>query len=174
MAAVAPPIPDTAAAATPNSSLSPQESPGLYPVATFDLLASFKYIKTLPGESRKSPRVDPFPPAVKALDQKKVTVIGFMAPLDVDDEGRVLEFMLMRNQLFCCYGKPLDMNEWIEVTPAGDQTVEQRLDMPLAASGVLTVGERDIEGIVIRLYHLDLEDIRPVDGENARSRPLPK
>lgn len=151
------------------------KSPGIYPLVSFDFLAGFKYQKPpLSAVQSDSPRPDPIPPAIKAFDGRHVTVAGFMAPLDVDDDGRVPLFMLMRNQTFCCYGKPLEMNEWIEVQCPAGRPVKELLDVPLAASGRLGVGEKDINGIILNIYRLDLEDLRPVNPDDINPRPLPR
>ncbi|MBX3394802.1 MAG: DUF3299 domain-containing protein [Phycisphaerae bacterium] len=152
-----------------------EKSPGIHPLVSFDFLAGFRYQKPpLTAAPSDSPRPDPIPPTIKAFDGRQVTVVGFMAPLDLDDDGRVPLFMLMRNQTFCCYGKPLEMNEWIEVQCPEGRPVKELLDVPLAASGRLGVGEKDINGIILNIYRLDLEDLRPVDPNDINPRPLPR
>lgn len=166
--------PAPATAKPTDAAAEPAKSPGLYPVTTFEFLASYKYVKPALGEESEKPRPDQIPANVKALDHSKVTVIGYMAPLDMDDDGNVSEFMLLRNQLFCCYGKPLELNEWVEVKADPDHPVKQQLDMALAASGELSVGEKDIDGMIVSIYRLKLEDVRAVEGKGAKARPLPK
>ncbi len=168
------PSSEVAAPHVASSRAEPAKPPGLYPVTTFEFLAGYKYVKPSLGEEPVKPRPDQIPANVKALDHSKVTVIGYMAPLDMDDDGNVSEFMLLRNQLFCCYGKPLEMNEWVEVKTDPDHPVKQQLDMALAASGELSVGETDIDGMIVSIYRLKLEDVRAVEGKDAKAKPLPK
>jgi len=70
--------------------------------------------------------VTPIPDWIKEFDGKKVAIKGFMMPLRQND-GLVTEFILLKNQQFCCFGKPPTINEWVHVRH-GEEAVRQELD----------------------------------------------
>lgn len=92
--------------------------PGFLPVS-FERLASFDY--EMP-EDLTAPVADEdgvvykeqIPQGIKALNQKAISLKGFMLPLKVE-QGLVTEMLIMRDQSMCCYGTVPKINEWVSV-----------------------------------------------------------
>lgn len=102
-----------------------------------------------PGEA------GPLPPEVQALDGRRVRLAGFMLPVK-SGQGRVTEFLVLRNQLMCCYGLPPAPNEWVLVRVPG-AGIPVAMDRPLHFYGTLRVAELFEHGIFVALYRLELE-----------------
>ena len=97
----------------------------------------------------------PIPDSVKSLDNHEVAIIGFMLPLKLEN-GRVSEFLLMRSRSFCCFGIPLQLNEWVHVRMVGEG-VKSIMDVPLTVYGTLHVGEIVKNGQMSSIYQMDGE-----------------
>ena len=95
------------------------------------------------------------PEKVKALNQQKVAVKGFMLPLKVEG-GLVTEFLIMRDQSMCCYGAVPKINEWISVKMTG-KGIRPMMDQPVTLFGRLHVGEVRENGYLVGIYTLDGE-----------------
>ena len=95
------------------------------------------------------------PEKVKALNQQKVAVKGFMLPLKVEG-GLVTEFLIMRDQSMCCYGSVPKINEWISVKMTG-KGIRPMMDQPVTLFGKLHVGEVRENGYLVGIYTLDGE-----------------
>ena len=94
------------------------------------------------------------PPDIKALDQSKIAVRGFMLPIKLED-GQVTEFFLLRTQARCCYGLPIQMNELLTVHMAG-HGVKSIMDQPGTIYGRLHISENhDDSGALTSIYSLD-------------------
>ena len=100
---------------------------------------------------------DQIPAAVKALSDKGVRTQGFMLPLQVKD-GLVVDFLLLKNQMACCYGGTPGLNEWIQVRTSG-KGVRPVMDEPITVFGTLHVGAIQESGYVNGIYKLDCEKI---------------
>ncbi len=136
----------------------PEDPTGEYRSTTFKELASFPYYSFgAPGfqdVDLTELGVNAIPEPIAALDQKKVAVSGFMMPLEIRN-GLVRVFLLMRNQSSCCFGAPVSMNEWIDVTVADGHWAEYTMDRPIIVRGVLQVGEdKNEDGMVMSLYRM--------------------
>lgn len=128
----------------------------------FGLLAAFNYVPPgyetmVPGAP--PPAADPsgkpkdqIPGFVRKLDAKKVSVTGFMLPTKFKD-GKVTEFLLMKDQSGCCFGAMPRINEWIivKMTNGG---IPPLMDVPLTLVGQLKVGEVFEEGYLSGIYQL--------------------
>ncbi|HVR34391.1 MAG TPA: DUF3299 domain-containing protein [Methylomirabilota bacterium] len=113
-------------------------SPGINEVA----------IASLRAESR-------IPKEVRALDQRKIALRGFMLPLKVES-GRVTELLIMRDQSMCCYGATPKINEWVSVKMA-KEGVKPIMDQPVTLFGKLRVGEMRENGYLIGIYEMEGE-----------------
>ncbi len=126
---------------------------------TFDKLASFEFV--MPDEtvatngvvSTASKGNDQFPAAVKALDQARVALKGFMLPLKVES-GLVTELLIMRDQSMCCYGKVPKITEWVSVKMT-NKGVKAVIDQPITIFGKLHVGEMRENGYLVGIYRMD-------------------
>jgi hypothetical protein len=138
-----------------NSSLS--ETKDGYLQTGFDQLSGFLARVVYEAANSNSmafePRLaTPLPDSIKALDGKKVSVPGFMLPLKVQ-EGRVTEFILLKNQMMCCYGRPPVVNEWIHVKISIG--VKPAMDQTITIFGTLHVSEYKENAQLLGLYRLD-------------------
>ena len=125
----------------------------------FDRLASYTF--TPPEVDPAKPDTPPpsganqIPAKIKALDQQKVAVTGFMLPIKMDG-SLVKEFLLVKDPMLCCYGVMPKVNEWIVVkmVVAG---VKPLMDIPITFEGKLRVGEMYDNGYLTGLYLLEGE-----------------
>ena len=125
----------------------------------FGLLAAFNYtppgyetmVPGAPPPSADAKPKDQIPDFVRALDAKKIAVTGFMLPTKFKD-GKVTEFLLMKDQSGCCFGAMPRINEWIIVKMGAG--IPPLMDVPLTLVGQLKVGEVFEEGYLSGIYQL--------------------
>ncbi len=167
VAPVAKPVADTASASGPAAApAKPQPNAAGYDVVGFDLLASFEFVA--PEYDPSGPNVTPpsgahqIPAPIKALDQRKVAVTGFMLPTKMEG-GLVKEFLLVKDAMLCCYGAMPKINEWVVVKMTG-KGVKPLMDVPITFEGKLNVGEMYENGYLTGLYLLDGDRMSEVKG----------
>jgi hypothetical protein len=95
------------------------------------------------------------PEAVRALNNRAVSVKGFMLPLKVEG-GLVTELLIMKDQSMCCYGSTPKINEWVSVKMKS-KGVRALMDQPVTLFGTLHVGETRENGYLVGIYRLDGE-----------------
>jgi hypothetical protein len=132
----------------------------------FEQLASYPFVPPA-----FDPQVDPkaklptgeeqIPANVKGWSGKKAMITGFMVPVKME-KGLVTEFLLMRNQMACCYGVVPNMNEWIVVKMK--KGVAPMMDVPVAFYGELKVGAMFENGYMTGLYELEGERMGAVEN----------
>ena len=99
------------------------------------------------------------PESVRALDGKRVRVRGFLISSDFT-KGLTRECLVLRSQMFCCYGRRPADNEWVVVKlPPPGLAIQQ--DEPMDVIGTLHVGAVTHGGFLSQLYTLDGESIHP-------------
>ena len=125
----------------------------------FDRLASFNYT---PPETETAGPSNQIPDRIKALDQKKVAVTGFMLPTKMD-KGLVTEFLLVKDPMMCCYGVMPRINEWIVVKMVTGG-VKPLMDIPITFEGKLKVGEMFENGYLTGVYLLEGDKMAGVKG----------
>lgn len=116
------------------------------PVAVgFGKLAGFDYTEgmTLPTE-------------VTALDEKVVTMRGFMRR-EVPGSGPMSSFLLV-NDACGCTGTP-KMNEIVFCTLPDGVTTDEKTGL-VTVTGKLYVGEEKEEGVVVMLYQMDADSVK--------------
>jgi hypothetical protein len=125
----------------------------------FDRLSGYKFVPP-EFDPMSGPNVVPptgeeqIPAQVKHWNGKKALVTGFMLPTKLDN-GKATEFLLMANQMACCYGAVPNMNDWVIVRiPAGTPVVQ---DVPIAFRGTLKVGAMYENGYMTGIYELDAD-----------------
>jgi hypothetical protein len=127
-----------------------------YETVGFDRLASYTY--NVPEVDPAKPAAPPpsgesqIPDKIKALDQQKVAVTGFMLPVKMDG-GLVKEFLLVKDPMLCCYGVMPKLNEWVVVKMVG-KGVKPLMDIPITFEGRLKVGEMYENGYLTGIYLL--------------------
>jgi len=135
-----------------------------YKEAGFDLLACFQATVTYdvvdadkPGFYYAPHLISPIPDFITNLDGRKVAIKGFMLPLR-QNQGLVTEFILLKNQSFCCFGKPPLINEWVHVRMKGEG-VKPLMDQPVSILGRLKVGSYNENKTLLGMYQMDAEKI---------------
>ena len=141
-----------------------KDSPGsvgeeFTPVA-FEKLASFTF--EIPDDRPSTNQVaqpskseEQIPATVKALNQKRVALKGFMLPLRVEN-GLVTEMLIMRDQSMCCYGTVPKINEWVSIKMT-NKGVKAIMDQPVTIYGKLRVGEMRENGYLVGIYAMEGE-----------------
>ncbi len=128
-----------------------------YEKVGFDRLASYAY--SVPENDPATPNTPPpsgasqIPDRVKALNEQKVAVTGFMLPVKMDG-GLVKEFLLVKDPMLCCYGVMPKLNEWVVVKMTG-KGVKPLMDIPITFEGKLKVGEMYENGYLTGVYLLE-------------------
>ncbi len=98
------------------------------------------------------------PQVVRDLDGQRVKIEGFMLPV-LGEIDKVPGFVLLANQMGCCFGITPPLNWWIDVTMAGHKTVRVRRDEVTAVYGTLHIGPLIGSGTVESLYRLDADAV---------------
>jgi hypothetical protein len=131
----------------------------------WDTLAGYKYREPIPSEGSKPqdnaarrPK-NQIPPHVLAWDKQRAEVEGWMVPMEVDDNGMVKSFVLVRTQPECCFGDTQAMNEWIEVKMGSRLRTDYVLDRPIRVRGTIEVGELIEDGFVLSLYRMTAVEV---------------
>ncbi len=101
------------------------------------------------------------PAEVRALDRRPVAIRGFVLPISIVN-GRVSEFILTaKNEMGCCFGDGLSMNQWIHVAVPEGRSTELKPFGIATVLGVLEVGEEVKRGTVLSLYRMNGAAVRP-------------
>ncbi len=137
------------------------EEKGRFQAVSWDLLAGFPYEFEMPGAledaspdvlAERNARL--IPVEVRALDGRPIAIRGHVIPIRVT-RGRVTEFILAaKNEIGCCFGDGLLMNQWIHVQVAEAQAFDYEPFAIATVLGVLDVGEEVREGTVLSLYRM--------------------
>ena len=131
---------------------------GDYQVLTFDKLAAFKY--EVPDDPITDPKAkatlekNQIPKSIRKFDKEKVAVTGYMLPLKVED-GKITEFLVLRDQSACCFGAVPKINEWISVRMPKGKGVKPVMDVRITFFGVLKVGEVLESGYLVGIYEMN-------------------
>jgi uncharacterized protein len=126
---------------------------------SFDQLSGFPASVTYEVVDSNSPSfhyapklADPIPAEITALNNREVAIKGFMLPLK-GEVGRVQEFILLKNQAMCCFGRPPKINEWVHVRVKG-KGLTPLMDEVITIYGTLQVGEYSENTQMLGLYRL--------------------
>lgn len=103
-------------------------------------------------------------PEIQAMDGKQVEIQGFMLPLDMS-EGNLRTFMLLKDQMACCFGNIPRLNEWVYVRIPNKKKVEVHQDIPITLFGTLRVGAKFEREVLTGIYHLELDRIQIAQKE---------
>jgi hypothetical protein len=125
----------------------------------FDRLSGFKFVAP-EYDPLANPKGTPptgeeqIPTIVKGWNGKKAVVTGFMLPTKLDN-GKAVEFLLMANQMACCYGTVPNMNDWVIVRIPKGVPITQ--DVPIAFKGTFRVNPTFESGYMTGIYQLEAE-----------------
>ena len=136
-----------------------------YQSLTFNMLTSYPfrepnwakmedpaYIASLKLDEQISPQI-------QAMNGKRVEIEGFMLPLDMP-EGNLRTFMLLKDQMACCFGNIPRLNEWVYVRVPKRKKVGVHQDVLVTLLGTLRVGAKFEGEVLTGIYHLDLDQIQ--------------
>ena len=142
----------------------------VYQSLTFNMLTSYPfrepnwakmedpaYIASLKLDEQISPRI-------QAMNGKKVEVEGFMLPLDMS-EGNLRTFMLLKDQMACCFGNMPRLNEWVYVRVPKKKKVSVHQDVLVTLLGTFSVGSKFEGEVLTGIYHLDLDELQMAQKE---------
>jgi hypothetical protein len=128
--------------------------------AGFDRLAGFQLkvtdemaMGTADAVSTSQEISGQIPEPIKALNEKEVSISGFMMPLMVHG-GKAIEFLILKSQATCCYGTPPGLNEYVAVRMSGNG-VKPVADKVVVITGILHVGETRQNGVLTGIYRMD-------------------
>ena len=101
-----------------------------------------------------------FPKAIKQLDKKKISIVGFTMPIEVNDDRKVISSLLIKDPPGCCFGDSPKLNDWLmlEVDPSIAE-VPLWASSPFKVFGTFTAGEIHEGGEIISIYQLKTEKI---------------
>jgi len=129
-----------------------------YEKVGFDQLASFTFTPPAEGAAPESDAKaaaqgdEQIPARIRSFDAKKVALTGFMLPVKMDG-GLVKEFLLMKDQMTCCFGVMPRINEWVVVKMTG-KGAPPLMDVPITFEGTLKVGAMYENGYLTGIYQL--------------------
>lgn len=143
---------------------SAAQGPAGYRSIGFEKLSAFPFDVTYQmlddkkdARSASADTLRQIPDEVKALNDHKVSVKGFMLPTTLE-HGRATEFLILRNQSMCCYGIPPKITEWVNVRTAG-KGIKPIMDQPVTVCGTFHVGDVRENGELVGIYRLDAEKL---------------
>lgn len=143
----------------PVSNLPPLPEDSPYKEVAFRSISSFPYEvewETDGEEPDPAAFLKRVPREVRNLSGAKVAVEGFMIPTMVNEDNKVTEFLLLPDQMSCCYGKNPEANGWVVVTSEG---IDILMDQIVRVTGSMVVEERWDEEFFVGLYHLSCDDV---------------
>lgn len=151
------------AAGAAHAAIMPPESVDGYLKLGFDRLAGYKFVTPAYDavvDAKLPPPTgeDQIPALVKSWSGHKAVITGFMLPTRLEN-GRAVEFLIMANQMACCFGVIPDMNDWVVVRmPQGTPVIQ---DVPISFYGTLKVGAMYDNGYMTGIYEMDAERTGP-------------
>ncbi len=121
------------------------ELDGAYLRLGFDRLSGYKFVTPEydPLANPKAPAPSGrsrYRPRSRAGAGRRPIITGLHAADQARQNGKAVEFLLMANQMACCYGTVPNMNDWVIVRIPKGVPITQ--DVPISFRGTLQ-GERD-------------------------------
>ena len=153
-------IPAQTSEPEPSDNLPPLKAGSVYNPLAFRDLTNFEYLVEWEADGKDfdfSAYAKRVPSRLREKSGAKVAVEGFMIPTVVDENNKVKEFLLLPDQMSCCFGKSPEANGWVVVTASNG--VEVLMDRIIRVTGTLTVEERWDEEFFVGLYHMDCKDV---------------
>jgi|TARA_X000000950_G_C13657562_1_gene554476 hypothetical protein len=140
--------------------LPPLEPDGAYRSIAFRDLTDFEYSVDWERDGKEfdfSAYAQRVPKKLRKVSNTKVAIEGFMIPTIVDENNELREFLLLPDQMSCCFGQAPEANGWIVVS--AEQGAEVMMDRIIRITGELTVEERWDEEFFVGLYHIVCDEI---------------
>ena len=142
------------------SNLPPLEEGSEYKPLAFRDMMNFEYLVEWEKDGKDfdfSAYAQRVPKRLREESGKMVAVEGFMIPTVVDENNEVKEFLLLPDQMSCCFGQTPEANGWVVVNAS--KGVEVMMDRIIRVTGQLTVEERWDEEFFVGLYHMTCDEI---------------
>ena len=140
--------------------LPPLEPDGAYRSIAFRDLTDFEYSVEWERDGKEfdfSAYAQRVPKKLRKISNTKVAIEGFMIPTIVDENNELKEFLLLPDQMSCCFGQAPEANGWIVVS--AEQGAEVLMDRIIRITGELSVEERWDEEFFVGLYHIICDEI---------------
>ena len=152
---------------------APDAKDGSFLVLSFEKLSAFDYHVTafpslLEPDRMTLRSTNSIPPQITAYDGRRVSVTGFVLPLRLKNR-LVSEFLLLRDQGSCCFGKAAQMNHFIRVRLKGPP-ISAEPAVPHTVRGTLRVGESFVGEDLSNIYTMDAE---VVTAQSLKKPELP-
>ncbi len=128
-----------------------------YPPVEFSTLSGFSYGDAFGSDTTPSGKAYSVPASILALSGRKISVIGYMLPLDADPQG-VSQFLLNASFDMCYYGAPTLPNQFIVAKMRGGRRTRYT-HTPIAIFGTLSVREERKSGRVVSLYEMEVDRV---------------
>ena len=103
------------------------------------------------------------PSALRTLDGQRLRLNGYVVPLEMEGQ-RIQSFLLVRDQMLCCFGKMPALHEWVFVEFPRGAGLELQSDRPVEVSGRLWAREEREKGVVTSLYRMEAEKVQVLEG----------
>ena len=140
--------------------LPPLEPDGAYRSIAFRELTDFDYSVEWEKDGKEfefSAYAQRVPKKLRKISNTKVAIEGFMIPTIVDENNELKEFLLLPDQMSCCFGQTPEANGWVVVS--AEQGAEVMMDRIIRITGELTVEERWDEEFFVGLYHIVCDEL---------------
>jgi hypothetical protein len=142
------------------SNLPPLEEGSEYQPLAFRDMMNFDYLVEWEKDGQDfdfSAYAQRVPKRLRDKTGTLVAIEGFMIPTVVDENNEVKEFLLLPDQMSCCFGQTPEANGWVVVNATNG--VEVMMDRIIRVTGQLTVEERWDEEFFVGLYHMTCNEI---------------
>ena len=142
------------------SNLPPLEEGSEYKLLAFRDMMNFEYLVDWEKDGKEfdfSAYAQRVPKRLRDKSGEKTAIEGFMIPTIVDENNEVKEFLLLPDQMSCCFGQAPEANGWVVVS--ANNGVEVMMDRIIRVTGQLTVEERWDEEFFVGLYHMTCDEI---------------
>lgn len=102
-----------------------------------------------------------FPERARTQQGEDKAIVGYMIALEMKPRSRdVLEFMLVKDLLSCCYGQLPRPDEWVYVKMKNDEAVKYHTYRPIVVRGDFKVGRIDDElGYSWGVYEMEADSV---------------
>lgn len=140
--------------------LPPLKAGSVFKPLAFRDLTNFEYLVEWEADGKDfdfAAYAKRVPSRLREKSGAEVAIEGFMIPTVVDENNKVKEFLLLPDQMSCCFGQSPEANGWVVVTASNG--VDVLMDRIIRVTGTLTVEERWDEEFFVGLYHMDCKDI---------------
>ena len=142
------------------SNLPPLEEGSEYKPLAFRDMMNFEYLVEWEKDGKDfdfSAYAQRVPKRLREKSGNMVAIEGFMIPTVVDENNEVKEFLLLPDQMSCCFGQTPEANGWVVVNAS--KGVEVMMDRIIRVTGQLAVEERWDEEFFVGLYHMTCDEI---------------